>query len=792
MKKLTTQIITFLIMFFLATGFITPTVYAGESTDTTVQSVIEKLQQIDTLEQMQNNRSSYKVNYPHYDIDTTDTSIITDHQKARTGYETYVKDMFAKRAEAQQAYDALTESQKAQINSELVEKLSNDLPTVFKYEAYSVTPPTDEYTFEAVEGGTGLGYEVSNHMVYRQIPQTFILIDTSNDETTWRPSGKYVYGESNYNVTYCCDVETGIEYGSHYKRINLEDSNYYGPSAAKHIRAILQNSYPYVSVEEMKNNLKTGGLNEDFVDTLTRADLIAAIQMAIWTYANAGDNNEGNIEYFASINVPKNDGIYFHPLHDYTNECWDWFPGKQQRSYDARAAYRVNTLAYYLCNLEGVAPEENQIIITDVKVTRADLLPDSNDIYHVGMYIYLNNSGNAEDNLTVTVTSSHKEDETVVQTSQNSQKVNGNSKLEMYVKAKPNDTIKVVVQGTQNPAKGVYFYEPQGGRKASQCLVGVAEGETHVYAEETFEFIENSAKKGLRIYKTENSTGLPLSDITFTIYKVIPANGDNLNETPTKEEIEKYSTEENKVNSVTTDVTGYASIALDNGTYMIVEEHNTEKIKKPVDPIYITIPMNETKENEDGTTTTETLDIVSIYPKNETVTPPEGPPVIPPFLDNVVGKFEIVKYDEVDNTKLAGAEFQVYREATSEDTDTEIILCNGTEHTVVPVKVNNDKLVLTTNNEGKAVSPELTCGTYYLKETKAPDGYKLLDEAVPITVVSKEMNTTTIEIPNQRGNILPETGGMGTTKFFLIGSIIMISASILLFTRKRVMMHSKF
>lgn len=37
--------------------------------------------------------------------------------------------------------------------------------------------------FEAVKGNTGFAYEVSNHMVSGNIPQTFILVDTSNGET---------------------------------------------------------------------------------------------------------------------------------------------------------------------------------------------------------------------------------------------------------------------------------------------------------------------------------------------------------------------------------------------------------------------------------------------------------------------------------------------------------------------------------------------------------------------------------------------------------------------------------
>lgn len=787
MKKAISRIFSLLLVLFTAVSILPHTVRASEVTDQAVSAVISQLESIDTLQQMQDKRSQYTAN-SHYDANTTDTATIADHEAARAGYESYINEMFAARIAAQQAYNALSESQKAQIDASLVAKLDTYLPTTFHTGTYAVTPGNNEYTFEAVKADFGQAYEVSNHMVSGQIPQTFILVDTADGATSWTPSGMYVCGESNYEVTYCCDVETGLEYGTHYKRLNLEDSNYYGTIAAQHIRAILQNSYPFLSLEQMKANLKAGGLNAAFVDSLTRADIIAAVQMAIWTYANAGDGAAQGLGYFASIDIPKNTGIYFTPLHDYTNESWVWFPGKRQRSFDARAEYRVNTLGYYLCNLDGVAAPNDQIVISDVKVTRAELLPGADNTFNIGMYVFLNHGGSDQDNLRVTVTSYHTNaDGSTSITAQNAQTVGGRTTLEMSVNAIPGDNIHVVVEGTQKLARGVYFYEPEGGRDVSQSLVGVGEGETQVRAEETFVFTENVSKQGLRIYKTENGTGLPLSDITFTIYNVVPGENETVSETPTAEEIALYKTEANKVASVTTDETGYASLELGNGIYLIVEEHNTELIKSPVHPFYIMLPMNQVIENEDGTTSTEMVSIVSVYPKNETVTPPEEPPVIPTPPDNVTGKFEILKYDALDQAMvLSGAEFEVYRAATMEDTNTQTITCNGIPYAVVPVTVGGEILVLTTDDNGRATSPALSCGTYFLVETKAPNGYNLLEEAVSVTVVSSEMTTTTTkEIANQRGSILPETGGTGTTCFWILGSILVTGSIVLLITKKR-------
>lgn len=625
-------------------------------------------------------------------------------------------------------------------------------------------------------------------MVSGNIPQTFILVDTANGETSWTPDGLYVCGESNYEVTYCCDVETPLEYSTHYRRLNLEDSNYYGADASRHIRAILQSSYPYVTMDEMKANLKAGGLDAEFVDGLTRADMISAVQMAVWTYANAGDLAGEALGYFASVNVPKNTGLYFTPLHDYTNETWEWQPGKRQRSYDAAAAYRVNSLAYYLCNLPGVSAADNEIVISDVEVTRADLIPGSDDTYRVGMYVRLNNGGDADDDLKVTITSYHTDEsgKTVV-TARSNQQVAGRTELEMYVRANNGDTVKVTVEGTQTLGKGVYFYEPEGGRRASQCLVGVAEGQTNVYAEEVFTFEETIEEMGLRIYKTTTDTGAPLSGITFHIYHAVPAEGESLSETPTDAEVAAIAIPENLAGSVTTDTTGYTELALKEGTYLVVEEHNAAKVVAPVTPFYVTLPMTETVTAKDGTVTTVTNPVVSVYPKNEPNTPPELPPPTPPSPDLVTGSFELLKFDQADRDKvLAGAEFAVYRPATETDADTTVILCEGVEYAVVPVLQDGVPLVLTTGEDGRAVSPELDCGPYFLMETKAPDGYNLLNRVVPVTVYSNLMtNVAPVEIPNERGSILPETGGIGTAGFLLIGGLLAVVTAVLLVTKKR-------
>ena len=76
-------------------------------------------------------------------------------------------------------------------------------------------------------------------------------------------------------------------------------------------------------------------------------------------------------------------------------------------------------------------------------------------------------------------------------------------------------------------------------------------------------------------------------------------------------------------------------------------------------------------------------------------------------------------------------------------------------------------------------------------ETEAPEGYNLLDKAVEVKVegsdTSANLNVTS-PVANGTGAILPGTGGMGTTIFYVVGGTLVVAAAVLLITKKR--MHN--
>ena len=101
---------------------------------------------------------------------------------------------------------------------------------------------------------------------------------------------------------------------------------------------------------------------------------------------------------------------------------------------------------------------------------------------------------------------------------------------------------------------------------------------------------------------------------------------------------------------------------------------------------------------------------------------------------------------------------------------------------------------ITTDATGKFTIQGLDADTYYLTETAAPAGYNKLAGAVTITIGENGVVNATAEAPqgvdevkilNQSGTELPSTGGMGTTLFYVLGSVLVVGAVVLLVTRKR-------
>ena len=164
----------------------------------------------------------------------------------------------------------------------------------------------------------------------------------------------------------------------------------------------------------------------------------------------------------------------------------------------------------------------------------------------------------------------------------------------------------------------------------------------------------------------------------------------------------------------------------------------------------------------------------------------------------VIDKYAKNVDDEKDTSKkLAGATFVLYKEVTTgegEDAVTSKLYYkwNDTDKKVEWVTDKAQATSKTTDDKGAASFEGLADGTYYLEETAAPAGYNLLKEPVTVTVDGANATTAnlssltvTAEIANNTGSLLPATGGMGTTIFYVLGSVLVLAAVVLLVTKKR-------
>lgn len=182
---------------------------------------------------------------------------------------------------------------------------------------------------------------------------------------------------------------------------------------------------------------------------------------------------------------------------------------------------------------------------------------------------------------------------------------------------------------------------------------------------------------------------------------------------------------------------------------------------------------------------------------------------------------------ELDTTKVDGQNTETKLK------DAKFVLLNAGKNQVAKVGANN-KLVgwetvdpenvttwpagseLTSDGNGLFKVIGLDAGTYKLREIAAPAGYNLLSQDVEVVITAGTENNqswngtpsealktlavtangtagtgnpdagiASITIANNKGNTLPETGGIGTTVFYVLGSILVIGAVVLLVSKKR-------
>lgn len=496
------------------------------------------------------------------------------------------------------------------------------------------------YTFMSVYEAPYCAYELSCHtLVNGGAVGLYPMIDASKDYT-WKPNGLYEpygtdYDKVNYEALYCCDQETDYNSGIYYKRLNLENSEYYDDVQARKIRAIVTNSYPYVSLDTMREKLAESKFA--YANEIDRAEAITAVQAAIWGCANGLDN-----AYNQTRKITKD--LWGGAMHNFTAEMSEAIQnqGSGYKKYE-EVGTRINALIDHLLSLEETYAEDAAIIISKLEMN-GKTVQVNEDTVNLKLNLELNNSGSGyDDKIEITVSSSI---ETV-----NFDVELGKEQYTVDITAAINDEIKAVVSGTQVLPKDVYFYAPEPAdvdgdgvatsREVSQNLVGVAVGPTSVYAEASMivqERIINFEKT-----TTDNQYKKPLEGIVFDIYyagtvdeytqfvenyvkdneavkgveaKKVAEMAQDAFEEEMAEKVKAGAIE--LVETVTTDITGKAVYNItrdgqDDGIYLIIEREHPA-VKTPLAPFVVAVPMTA----EDGSGLKYE---VNLQPKNEVYTP---------------------------------------------------------------------------------------------------------------------------------------------------------------------------
>ena len=489
-------------------------------------------------------------------------------------------------------------------------------------------------------------------------------------------------GGEQHNV-YCCDYEVNIlKTGDKiaYRRLTLENSGYYDEEAAKKIRAIAFNSYPVLSLEEMKTKMDKAGytLNE----SVSEEQLLSGAQRAIWQYSNSDSvNNQAAYNFSLKIKdgyadvIKPPEGKYKESGRQYYNEINE----------------NVQKVYNYLMSLNGKEASPGGIVLNSVEAT--PLSTGAGGTVDVLLKFKLKNDKhggitlNEKDVLTLaangkTFPSREWRDE-------------GNGEYSVTLQGvTAGENIDVTISGEQYLARDAYFYEPVSGRHAAQCFVGVAEGSTPVFARGSFRIDEKTERLAyLSVKKTSNRAGT----YKFNVYKA---------ENDTKELINTVEITTAEANTCVAS----EKILLPAGTYIVEEE----------DAIKAGYTLIVTVDGKEHTVNSEKVENPSVQVTLSADSSAEVTVNFANCYEEIPSSFGFKKTDEHD-AGVKGAVFALFKDEDCKE----------------PTAYKQ-----TSDSNGDVKFPLIPVGIYYMKETAAPYGYYLNKEVFKIEVLVQEASGT--------------------------------------------------
>ena len=524
---------------------------------------------------------------------------------------------------------------------------------------------------KSTEENTKTYYQRSVHRICEGgfIPAIYNIVDSAGKQ---------------YNV-YCCDYEVNILTTGDkiaYRRLTLENSGYYDEEAAKKIRAIVLNSYPVLSLNAMRENMRNAGY--DLNDSVSEEQLLSGTQRAIWQCSNKSEvENQKVYRYSHRITDGYSDVIKV-PEETYKESGGEYY-------YEINE--NVQKVYNYLMSLNGKEAFPGGIVLNGV--TAHPLSTGTSGTADVLLKFKLENDRHGG------ITLSEKDDLTLAANGKTfpsrEWRDEGNGEYSVTLNGvTAGEEIPVTVSGKQYLEKDAYFYEPVSGRNAAQCFVGVAEGMTPVFANGSFKIDGDAGKAAyLSGKKTSNIPGT----YKFNVYKA---------ENDTKVLINTVEITTAEANTCVAS----EKILLPAGTY-IVEEETAGAIKAG----YTLIVTVDGKEH---TVNSEKVENPSVQVTLKENSEAEVKIEFDNCYKEIPSSFWFKKTDEHD-AGVKGAVFALFKD----------------EGCTEPTAYKQ-----TSDSNGDVKFPLIPVGIYYMKETAAPYGYYLNKEVFKIEVLVQEASGT--------------------------------------------------
>lgn len=171
-------------------------------------------------------------------------------------------------------------------------------------------------------------------------------------------------------------------------------------------------------------------------------------------------------------------------------------------------------------------------------------------------------------------------------------------------------------------------------------------------------------------------------------------------------------------------------------------------------------------------------------------------------------KFGVNKQND-KQAALKGAQFKVWKDGTDGvfGNDDTALKFDDKQNGRFVLNANGAVETITTTETGKFSVEGLEEGTYWLEETVAPEGYNKLLNPIKVVITAEYNDDGTLKshsvkygdaqtdaphdgghefvVVNESGTLLPETGGMGTIAFTVVGALAIVGGVVWAVRRKR-------